>query len=248
VVLVHGLQVEGLETWTPVAELLSRRGAQVLAVDLRGMGSTLREGAPSQFSVRGQANLLAVVLNELQVREATVAAQGWGCAVALQMAYEQPQFVDRLVLVAPRLVKPWTPWQEKLAGTPYLGKAAIWLTQTGGPVWAVEQRLHFADAGVAAGDYMRRIQGPTHVVGTTAAWETLITAPPDSDLPQALASIPMQTLVLIGEGDGPAAANQVEALLEALPDAEARTIDEAGRYVHIEQASIVARYIDTMRR
>ncbi|MFH1086736.1 MAG: hypothetical protein V1772_13365, partial [Chloroflexota bacterium] len=38
IVLVHGLQVEGGETWAPVARALARQGRPVFAVDLYGMG------------------------------------------------------------------------------------------------------------------------------------------------------------------------------------------------------------------
>ena len=248
VVLVHGLQAEGSETWAPVARLLARRGAQVLTVDLRGMGRTVRDGDLSLFTAPGQANLLAVVLNELQIRDATVVGQGWGSAVALQMAYEQPLFVDQLVLVAPVLDRPWQPWQARIAAVPYLGKAAVWLTHTGGPLWAIEQRRVFSDPGVASSDYMRRIQRATRVVGTAAAWQAIIASPPDSDLPEALASIPISTLVLVGERDGRLSPDKVQDLLKALPAAQLKSLSDAGHYVHIEQATVVARYIDSVRR
>lgn len=248
VVLVHGLQVEGSETWAAVARQLARRGAQVLTVDLRGMGRSVRTADADAYTIRQQANLLAIMLNELQIRNATVVGQGWGAAVVLQMAYEQPQFVDQLVLVAPQLEAGWEPWQLQLAALPYVGRAAIWVMEAGGPWWEIEQRRLVADPQAVPEDYHRRIRQATHVIGTQAAWRAMTMAPSDSDLPEALSRIEVPTIVLWGEEDIYLSKDEAQRIIASLPQAEEIRIAQAGRYVHVERAADIALRIDTLRR
>jgi pimeloyl-ACP methyl ester carboxylesterase len=248
VVLVHGLQVEGSETWAAVARQLARRGAQVLTVDLRGMGRSVRIADPDAYTVRQQANLLAIVLNELQIHNTTVVGQGWGAAVVLQMAYEQPQFVDQIVLVAPQLEAGWEPWWRELVALPYVGRAAVWVMEAGGPWWEIEQHRFVADTQAAPEGYYRRIRQATHVVGTQAAWRAMTMAPPDSDLPEALSRIEVPTMVLWGEEDVYLGEAEVQRLATGLPQAQVISIAEAGHYIHVEQALDLAQRIDLVRR
>jgi len=125
-VLVHGLQVEGSRTWEHTARGISRAGARVLTVDLRGFGRSTREGEAAQFTLEAQADLLARIVNELGVRDAVVVGYGWGGAVALRMAAEQPQLVNRVALLYPEGLVDERSVPARLLRLPLVGSAFTW--------------------------------------------------------------------------------------------------------------------------
>ena len=131
---------------------------------------------------------------------------------------------------------------------PYVGRAAVWVMQTGGPWWDLQQRRLMADAQAAPEGYYGRIRKATHVVGTQVPWQAMTLAPPDSDLPEALSGIEMPVTLFWGEKDLSLSEQEAERLTASLTQAQAISIAEAGRYVHVEQALDLARRIDQMRR
>jgi len=143
-VLLHGHQVEGMATWESNASALARSGVRVLAIDMEGFGRSVRDIEPD-YSVRSQAELVAKLLNQFRINGATVVGHGWGCQVALQLTHDQPQFVGRLVLIAPQVYEPHTPLWAPIADVPYLGRAAAWACDSGGPVWFIERERAFYD-------------------------------------------------------------------------------------------------------
>ncbi|HVV24042.1 MAG TPA: alpha/beta fold hydrolase [Pseudonocardiaceae bacterium] len=99
VVLLHGL-AGTLDTWTPVlTELAGRRDDRtVIAVDLAGHGGSTNRDA--DCSPGGYASGVRDLLASLGFRHATLVGHSLGGAVALQFAYQFPDWCDRLVLVA----------------------------------------------------------------------------------------------------------------------------------------------------
>ncbi len=187
IVLIHDLDVAGSVTWLANGRDLSRRGHRVVAIDLRGLGRSARGGSPELYSVEGQALLVAQVLNQLRIRNATVVGHGWGGDIALRLAQEQPQFVGRLVLIAPyaggegdshymRLWRAACRW-------PYTGRAASWFMLSGGPIGRHVRRQAIIDRNLDVRvtlpeDYWSMAVRPTHIIGTidslvaiAAAWE-----------------------------------------------------------------------------
>jgi len=59
-VLVHGFQVEGSETWAANAQTLAKWGMHVVEVDLRGYGHSVRDTSPQVYSAMEQAYLSGV--------------------------------------------------------------------------------------------------------------------------------------------------------------------------------------------
>lgn len=243
IVLVHGQQIEGSQTWWSTAHALARTGVPVLAVDLRGSGRSSRAPSPEAYTVRKQAELLATVLNEKQLRDALLVGHGWGCAVALQLAYEQPQFVRQMVLIAPTLTARWSPVETALAGVPYVGRALSWTVAGSGPVWQALQRASFHDTADLPTNYWQWARQASRVQGSAEALRAMIQAPHDSDLPGALSRIQAPTLILRGQNDLFVSQEQAAQLAAALPNAQVREIPEAGYFCHIEQAVLVSRQI-----
>jgi pimeloyl-ACP methyl ester carboxylesterase len=95
--LVHGLGCDH-RTWEPVLEQLSRHFT-VIAPDLLGHGGSDKPRA--DYSVAGYANGMRDLLTVLGVDKVTVVGHSLGGGVAMQFAYQFPEYTERLCLVAP---------------------------------------------------------------------------------------------------------------------------------------------------
>lgn len=95
VLLLHGLGANS-DSWMLQVPALTAGGFRVLAPDLRGFG---RSGYPGHISVPDMAADMAGLLKALQAGPAHVVGISMGGTVALQLALDYPDFVDRLVLV-----------------------------------------------------------------------------------------------------------------------------------------------------
>jgi pimeloyl-ACP methyl ester carboxylesterase len=97
VLCIHGL-VSDSTTWQRPGERLAARGYRVIAPDLLGHGPSDRPR--DGYSIAGFASQAGQLLDHLGIPSATVAGHSYGAAVVMAMAYELPEKVDRLVLVA----------------------------------------------------------------------------------------------------------------------------------------------------
>jgi pimeloyl-ACP methyl ester carboxylesterase len=96
-VLIHGI-TSNSATWDRVLPKLARRYT-VLAPDLLGHGRS--DKFRGDYSVGAHANTVRDLLDALGQRSATFVGHSLGGGVALQLAYQYPERVERLVLVAP---------------------------------------------------------------------------------------------------------------------------------------------------
>jgi pimeloyl-ACP methyl ester carboxylesterase len=243
VVLVHGADIEGAATWYANVPSLIKAGLRVITVDLRGFGHSVREDSPQAYSVRAQAKLLAQVLNELRVRDATLVGHGWGNAVVLQMAHDQPQFARQLVLISPLLEDTPRPLWRYVRQLPYVEQAAIWAMNPGGPLNRFVRRYAFYNKSAVDGDYLDAIRTPMQIEGSIAALAAMSRAPADSDLPAIIPQMKLPTFVLVGEADPYVPMEQATNLVHRLPDAELIPIPKAGHYPQVEESNAVNRQL-----
>jgi pimeloyl-ACP methyl ester carboxylesterase len=96
-VLIHGI-TSNSATWDRVLPKLARRYT-VLAPDLLGHGRS--DKLRGDYSVGAHANTIRDLLDALRYRRATFVGHSLGGGVAMQLAYQYPERVERLVLVAP---------------------------------------------------------------------------------------------------------------------------------------------------
>ncbi len=94
VVLIHGY-ASSLETWAGLIPRLAKTH-RVLALDLKGFGWSDRpEG---DYSPKSEARLVAALMKQRGIERAAVVAHSWGSSVALALALDAPERVERLVL------------------------------------------------------------------------------------------------------------------------------------------------------
>ncbi|AMO61928.1 alpha/beta hydrolase [Mycolicibacterium phlei] len=95
ILLIHGIG-DNSTTWATVQTKLAQRFT-VIAPDLLGHGQSDKPRA--DYSVAAYANGMRDLLSVLDIDRVTVIGHSLGGGVAMQFAYQFPQFVDRMVLV-----------------------------------------------------------------------------------------------------------------------------------------------------
>jgi pimeloyl-ACP methyl ester carboxylesterase len=109
VLLVHGL-ASNARVWDEVAAPLAAGGRQVLAVDLRGHGTSASvPDPPDSDPTLLAARDLAGVCASLGWSQVVVAAHSWGAHIGLQLAADLPLLVAGLALVDGG----WRPYAER---------------------------------------------------------------------------------------------------------------------------------------
>ena len=96
VLLIHGMAGSS-ETWRAVMPELARTH-RVLAPDLLGHGESAKP--LGDYSLGAFASGLRDLMGVLGIPRATVVGQSLGGGVAMQLAYQHPELVERLVLVS----------------------------------------------------------------------------------------------------------------------------------------------------
>jgi pimeloyl-ACP methyl ester carboxylesterase len=95
IVLIHCFTC-AINWWDKMVPLLDR-DHRVVAIDLLGHGGS--EKPDSGYSIPNQADLVAQALGRLGVREAEVVGHSLGGVVAVALAQQSPQLVNRVVIV-----------------------------------------------------------------------------------------------------------------------------------------------------
>lgn len=94
--LIHGMAGSS-RTWRAVMPRLSEE-FQVLAPDLLGHGAS--DAPRGDYSLGNLAALLRDLLVALDIDRVTIVGQSLGGGIAMQFAYQYPEFAERLVLVS----------------------------------------------------------------------------------------------------------------------------------------------------
>lgn len=140
IVLIHCFTC-AIDWWDGMMPLLERHH-RVIAVDLLGHGGS--EKPESGYSIPDQARLVSEALGRLGVSQAEVVGHSLGGAVAVALAGQDPDAVDRVVIVdtPPTHDDSSLGLIAKLGFAPVIGEA-FWRTK---PDFAVRQGLEIAFA------------------------------------------------------------------------------------------------------
>jgi pimeloyl-ACP methyl ester carboxylesterase len=133
IVLLHCYACS-LEWWDEITPLLAT-DRRVIRVDFLGFGGS--EKPSSGYSVEDQAQLVAGALNKLDVQGAVVVGQSMGAGMAVALAEQSSQLVDRVVDISLAADNEASelPLLARLGYTPVLGQAMWRLT----PDFAIKQ-------------------------------------------------------------------------------------------------------------
>jgi pimeloyl-ACP methyl ester carboxylesterase len=220
-VFIHGYNQNGLSEWRKVADALAPGRASVLP-DMLGFGFSARSTDPNRYSLKGQSDNLAAMLDQLGIAQVDLLGGSWGGAVAAQFALDHPTRVRRLVL-----------FNAQIAGTGYdmiarsgalplgVGRAISWFAIGGG-----QGGKGFFVSGCPDIDYCptqaeidARIRH-TLIAGTTDAMYASSRAPTDpisKRVPQDLSQLRVPTLVMHAPDDQFIPYPEVEKTVATMP-------------------------------
>ena len=178
-VLLHG-GFGSVEMFGPNVERLAN-GRRVIGVDLQSHGRSPAADRPMRFEV--MADDIAALMKHLKLERAAIMGFSLGGAVALRLAIQHPERVERLVLVSTVFKRSgWYP--EMTAGMDAMGpEVAESLKQS--PMYEAYARIA-----------PRKEDWPVLVKQLTTALKI------DYDWSAEVARLPMPVMIVIGDADG----------------------------------------------
>jgi haloalkane dehalogenase len=131
VVLVHGQPTWGY-LWRRVLPGLLDAGARCVVPDHLGFGRSSKPRDDDAYSFAVHAGNVADLLDELDLRDATMVVHDWGGPIGLRAALERPDRVARLVLMdtgllsgRQRMGPAWLAFREWVRVTPEIDVGAL---------------------------------------------------------------------------------------------------------------------------
>ena len=96
-ILIHGYSASTY-VWKTVAPRLADEGFRVISVDLLGFGFS-EKPAGFDYTIAGQARIVERFMNHLGIGRATIVGSSYGGAVAMTIALDYAERVEKLILV-----------------------------------------------------------------------------------------------------------------------------------------------------
>jgi 3-oxoadipate enol-lactonase len=233
VLLLHGLGYTR-QGWGPLRELLARR-YRVLSYDNRGIGES--EIPPGPYTVAELADDAVDVLDAAGAERAHVIGASLGGMVAQLLAAEQPERVERLVLVGT------TPGG---AGAYPLPQQTLALMAEAASLPPEVALRRFVENALAPGSrlvdevFAYRQQHPPDPAG----WAAQAAAGATWDADGRLGQIAAPTLVVAGTADAVVDPRNAQLLADAIPGAKLELIDDAGHLPFWERAEEFAALVE----
>jgi pimeloyl-ACP methyl ester carboxylesterase len=226
VVFLHGFSLDS-RMWEPQLPAFARR-FRVLTYDLRGFGHS---ELPRPGEAYRPTEDLRALLAHLGIARAHLVGLSAGGVVALGLAIEHPELVDRLVLVDSSL--DGSPWSEEFV-------ASIGRIEAVAKVEGVEAARHLWLAHPLfepAREYPPLARRLAEIVGEYSGWHWLHESPEvglDPPAATRLASVRAPSLVLVGERDIPDFHQIGRTLGHEIPGATVEVVRGAGHMLNME--------------
>ncbi len=237
VVMIHGF-MDSLHTWRRNVQELARTHA-VYAVDVIGFGSSDRVQAPI-YTLKQQAHVLKEFFDDLNIGPADVVGHSMGGALACQFAYDFPDLVHKLILVAPATYLYQDLPFHHLGPVPrrfsrgVMGLYEKFQGDRSNPVYYAygDPTRITPDAVDVRNQYM-------HVRGTHDALISMSKSKREADVPEKLNEVQVPTLIIWGRRDRVLPSAHAGRHYQAMPNVRLEWIESAGHLPHEEQPAAV---------
>lgn len=228
IILIHGFSFS-LESWDAWAADLAR-DHRVIRFDLAGHGLSDAD-ARQRYGTTDRVAMLAGLMDALHIRHATLAGNSFGGLLAWRMAAEQPQRVDRLVLIDSAAYSIYGVGDRPVPVPPTT--RAYLLAPTPAAV-TLSAAMIFADPARLSPERLAlmhdMIARPGNGAALVAHLERFTLPAPDA----ALARITAPTLILWGTADRLIPVAQADRLAAAIPGAALIKYEGVGHAPHEE--------------
>ena len=255
VVLIHGLG-SNLALWRETIPALSEN-FRVLALDLPGYGLSGKDEVPGTMDFF--SDTVVQFMNTHGVDRAHVVGLSMGGHVALTVALDHPERLDRLVLVSPAGIETFTDQQGVALKSVYTPQAIL-----AAPEAALQQNIamNFASYDPERFGWLLEQRLALTALPDAAAYATAnarsVAGMLDAPVAHRLDDIAAPTLVLYGTEDAliPNAmlnphlttADVAEEAAERIPNATLDLIKDAGHLPQLEQPEVVNQHLMTFLR
>jgi haloalkane dehalogenase len=249
------LCLHGEPTWSflyrKAIPALTAAGARVVAPDYFGFGRSDKPTDGGWYTFDRHCDSIRRLVEELDLRRVTLVVQDWGGPIGLRLAVEQPERVDRLVLLNTGLGGGRPPSESWLRFRDVV-RAAGGDFQPGRLIRTAAVR-GLADDVVAA--YDAPFPTPESKAGALAFPEQVPTEPdhpntaPLLAIREALASWEKPALVLFGDSDPIFRPEVADAIARWIPGAgPAELVENAGHFVQEDAGEqVAARIVELLR-
>lgn len=246
--LIHGMAGSS-ETWRAVLPQLSKK-YRVIAPDLLGHGQSAKPR--SDYSLGAFAVLLRDLLDELGVTRATVIGQSLGGGVAMQFAYQHPDYCQRLALISSGGLGPDVGWTLRLLSAP--GAELLLPVIAPPPVVTAGNKLRswFSASGIQSprGAEMWSAYSSLADSQTRQAFLRTLRSVVDyrgqsvSALNRLHLTADLPTMVIWGDQDRIIPIEHGYALRDARPGCRLEVLAGVGHFPHVERPGDVAELLD----
>ena len=233
VVLIHGL-MSSTDEWAKNMDALAQVH-RTWAIDLIGFGYSSRLAEP-KYSCKYLANSVHEFLDRQGIARASIVGHSLGGAVALQLAHDAPEHVDKLILIdAAAYIFGWFRMVRLMTSIPYVPRALA-------RRMLANPRVHESSLRNALGDPAQlderalaaRLRA-TRVKGTLDALLAMSASPQAAEGPEGLDRITVPVLILWGEQDFVLPLRHGRRLARDLPNAHLEIVPGAGHLPNEER-------------
>ncbi len=240
VIFLHG-EPTWSYLWRKVIPPVRDAGFRCVAPDLAGFGRSDKPTDIDWYSYDRHVETTATLLEELDLREATIVVHDWGGAIGLRLAVEHPERIERLVLLdtglftgQQRMSDAWMAFRDFVARTEDL------------PVGLLVRRACHSDPGdeVIAG-YDAPYPDPASKAGARA-FPLLIPQAPDAPgaaagqrVLEALSQDERPTLMLWADSDPILPLSVGEAFAKRIGRSPPRPIRDASHFLQEDQGPLI---------
>jgi len=224
VVLLHGF-ASSLDTWAPVIPTLQKT-RRVLALDLKGFGWSDRP--PGDYSPQAQAELVRAVMKARGIERAAIVAHSWGSSVALRLALEHPEMVERLALYDAWVYDSQLPSAFHFARAKGIGELLYAWTYKERP----EEKLAFAfyDPAAVEQSVIDGVESSMDRPGTTAAALAAVRGQRYEEIEGRYGEVTVPVLLVWGREDRISTLSVGERLSKQLPRSRLVVYPQCGHF------------------
>jgi pimeloyl-ACP methyl ester carboxylesterase len=228
VVLAHGFATSRAENWRRLGwyGAFERKGWRVVAADMRGHGESEKPHDPARYGRLALAGDLIGLLDHLDIGRATLMGYSMGARLALQIAMEHPERLEKLILggIGGRMFEP-----------PKEGQ---------GPSMTMAEAMAAPSAEAIPDKLLKGFRLFAEQQGEDLAALAAFTQGRDAAAPDpdAIAAITTPTLVVAGSRDE--MAGDPQALADRIPGARSVTLPGCDHFSAIPHALYKAAVFD----
>ena len=233
VILIHGF-LDSLKTWRRNAAVLAQHH-KVYAIDVLGFGSSERVRDPI-YTLRQQAGFLNEFFQAQNIDKAAVIGHSMGGALALQFAYDFPDSVHKLVLIAPATYIYNSLPRNGFRTVPRpitRGVLGIYEMMQGSRANPV--RFAYGDPERITDDSIQIRNEMMHVRGQHDALISMSKSKREANVPEELHKVDVPTLIVWGKKDRVVPIRDAQKHFSNMPNARLEWIDTAGHLPHEEE-------------